>query len=159
MNRPLLFLFFVCYTAAAIYSVGRTGSSATTTFKATFKPTRLVSNRVLLTTGNMDTMTQFYNEVFKADLQPSEEEEMSALACQQGALSGVPFLLCPGAKPKAAQARPPLRFAVSDLAEAKRRIEAAGGEVANKAAEADDEKLTLMRDPDGNAIELIQMSK
>lgn len=160
MKRPLLFLFFVCYAAAAIYSVGRTGSSAAK-FKATFKPPRLTSNRLMLTTSDLPAMVRFYNEVFAADLQPVEPERAGVLDCQQGNLSGVTFVLCSTQKGKAkviAQ-RVPLRFTVSDLAEARQRVEIAGGQVEDDAVEQAETGTVTVRDPDGNPLELIQQNK
>jgi len=164
MKRPLLFFFFVCYTAAAIYSVGRTGSgvaSPKAAFKTAFKPSRLVSNRVLLTTSKLPAMVQFYNEVFAADLQPVEPERAGVLDCQQGALSEVTFVLCSTqtGKPKTVLQRAPLRFTVSDLAEARRRVEAAGGEIENELDEPPADGPLTVRDPDGNLLELIPTSK
>lgn len=164
MKRPLLFLFFVCYAAAAIYSVGRTGSGAAphkATFKITFKPSRLISNRVLLTTSKLPAMVEFYNEVFAADLQPVEPERAGLLDCQQGALSGVTFVLCStqNGKTKTVLQRAPMRFTVSDLAEARRRVEAAGGAIEPELEEPLAEGPLSARDPDGNPLELIQTSK
>ena len=164
MKRPLLFFFFVCYTAAAIYSVGRTGSGAaphTTTFKTVFKPSRLVSNRLLLTTSKLPAMVQFYNEVFSAELQPVEPERAGVLDCQQGTLSGVTFVLCStqNGKTKTALQRAPLRFTVSDLAEARRRVETAGGEIESELENEAAEGPLTVRDPDGNPLELTQVNK
>lgn len=164
MKRPLLFLFFVAYIAAAVYSVGRT-SSGPPAFKASLQPQRATLNRVMLATGRMEAMVHFYNEVFAADLQPVEAEKAGSFACQQGTLSGVRLVLCPNqtapqvAKARADQQRPQWRFAVSDLAEALHSVEKAGGKVPAQRDEQFGDQPVTVRDPDGNLIEFTQTNQ
>lgn len=160
MRRPLLFLFFVAYIAAAVYSIGRTGpqlASPNKTYKASFKPGRLSLNRVTLTTANLPALAHFYNEVFHADLQPNEQADDAALACQSGALSGVRFLLCPATNTKSKLPKPaPWRFQVTDIAAAIKAVENAGGTIEGEITERIGAKFITVRDPDGNALELAQ---
>lgn len=177
MRRPLLFLLFVGYIAAAVYSIGRTNGGAKlppATFKASFQPSRPTLARLTLTTTKLETLALFYNEVFQADLQPTElEHRQSAVVCQQGRLSNVRLFLCTSDHQKEPRFKPQsLRFTVDNLAAAITAVEMAGGtrkqptveKSANqrqgtKQTQKDERantKAVTVFDPDGNEIELTQ---
>jgi predicted enzyme related to lactoylglutathione lyase len=160
MKGSLLLFIVLGYIAVAVYSVGKSGHSTASRVTA-FSATPMTLNRLTLATTKMAAMVQFYNQVFEAGLQPTNQYSASAPVFYEGNLAGVSLLLCPNevAKVKTAQNRHQLRFAVSDLEEAIRRVQAAGGKVDGRIVEQAGEKLIAVRDPDGNTIEFVQSGK
>ena len=71
-------------------------------------------------------------------------------------LAGVPLVICPNeiAGVEAEQSRHQLAFRVSDLAAILSRVEAAGGSI--ETPMTDPLTQAILRDPDGNSIEVMQ---
>ena len=160
MKRPLLLLIILGYITIAVYSVSKTSGSKAS-LKASLVPASASLNRVTLATSNMTAMVRFYNEVFGADLEPAPQYGATTPAFHEGKLTGINLLLCPNqvARVKAAQNRYQFRFGVVDIKATLQAVQAAGGKVNGNFTEQHNGKLIVVRDPDGNSIELIQAIK
>jgi predicted enzyme related to lactoylglutathione lyase len=110
--------------------------------------------RITLVTTNPAAMTNFYNKVFGANLQPLEQ---SATPIYQGDLGGQTLLLFPKQKARGKMQRQRLSVEVADIAEMLARVANNGGTVDGKVSETETEKRLVVRDPDGNLIELTQL--
>jgi catechol 2,3-dioxygenase-like lactoylglutathione lyase family enzyme len=97
-------------------------------------------------------MAAFYNAVFDSGLRPFRA---GGAVFWRGNLAGVNLLLCPNeiAGVDARQARHQLLVAVPDLEAARRLAVQAGGTVESPDGSSG---TAIVRDPDGNTIELIE---
>jgi predicted enzyme related to lactoylglutathione lyase len=157
-----IFVFFamLTYAGMAVYSIGTmpSGSAATTAYAVNRLATKSAS-RITLTTANTTAMVNFYNEVFNADLQPVATDDRQAVNAYQGNLAGAQLLLYPrqGARSRNEQYRRQLRVEVVDLEETAQLIAAFGGRIESRPMENSQARRMLVRDPDGNIIQLIQL--
>lgn len=73
-----------------------------------------------------------------------------------GRLAGVPLVICPNeiAGVEAEQSRHQLAFRVADLAAILSQVESAGGNI--ETPKSDSLTQAILRDPDGNTVEVIQ---
>ena len=153
MKRLFVTLALFTYAGMAAYSLGTMNTRASSSLvKSVAKPTPKATPRIMLVTANLSALADFYNEVFAADLQPLDE---SAAPNYQGKLGGRTLVLAPkqnGIKPQ----RQRLSVEVTDIAETLLRVTTTGGTVDGKMVETETEKRLVVRDPDGNLIELTQ---
>jgi predicted enzyme related to lactoylglutathione lyase len=109
--------------------------------------------QMTLATTHMPEMVRFYNVLFAAELQPTEAFEMTLY---RGTLAGIPLLLCPNAIAgvEAEQSRHQLAIRVADLITLLELVETAGGSLETPIT--DSMTSAILRDPDGNTIEITQ---
>ncbi len=152
-----LFIIFALFTYAgmAVYSLGtmKTRASSSALKPASGLATK-AAPRITLMTANLTVMTDFYNEVFGADLRPLDR---SATPNYQGDLGGQTLLLSPKQNARGKQPRQHMSVEVSDIAKTLVRAASNGGTVDGKVSETKTEKRLVIRDPDGNLIELMEL--
>ncbi len=109
--------------------------------------------QITLATVRTPEMVRFYDTLFGAQLQAVRAY---GATLYHGALAGIPFVICPNeiAGVEAQQSRHQLTFRVADLSGLLQIVEIAGGSVHTSAAES--VIGAILRDPDGNTIEVIQ---
>jgi predicted enzyme related to lactoylglutathione lyase len=106
---------------------------------------------------NVEAMVAFYNAVFDAQL---EAFEGFGTTLYGGQLAGLPFLLCPNEilGIEADKNRIQLSFAVDDLDEMLAVMDAYGGAQIQPISEQPGRRLCGIVDPDGNTIELEELT-
>lgn len=111
-----------------------------------------LSNITLATTHTTE-MVKFYNTLFSAELCPTDAY---GTTLYNGALAGIPLVICPNeiAGVNAEQSRHQLTLRVDDLSALLSQVEPVGGTIETSALYT----LTnvILRDPDGNTIEVVQ---
>jgi len=109
--------------------------------------------KMTLASTHTAEMVRFYNTLFATQLQA---KEIQGTTFYNGTLGGIPILICPNeiAGVKAEQSRHQLAFQVKDLKSLLVRVEAVGGLIETPITESMTE--AVLRDPDGNTIEVIQ---
>lgn len=109
--------------------------------------------QMTLATTRTREMVKFYNTLFGAHLQAIEA---SGTTLYHGTLAGIPFVICPNeiAGVEAEQSRHQLTLRVADLFGLLQIVEIAGGGIHTSAAES--VISAILRDPDGNTIEVVQ---
>jgi len=154
-----LFVIFALFTyiGMAAYSLGtmktRASSSAV---KPAFAPTTKAAPRITLVTANLSALADFYNEVFGADLRPLDQ---SSTPTYRGDLGGQPLLLSSKQNARGKQARQRLNVEVTDIDQFLARVTAHSGTIDGKVIETETEKRLVVRDPDGNLIELTELKE
>ena len=152
-----LFVIFALFTYAgmAAYSLGtmktRASSSA---MKPAFGLATKAGPSITLVTANLPVMTDFYNEVFGADLRPLDQ---SATPNYQGDLGGQVLRLSPKQNARGNQPRQRMSVDVDNIAQMSVRVVSNGGRINGKVIETETEKRLVVRDPDGNLIELMEL--
>jgi predicted enzyme related to lactoylglutathione lyase len=111
-----------------------------------------LTQMTLATTRTLE-MVKFYNTLFGTHLQAVEAY---GITLYHGILAGIPLVICPNeiAGVDAEQSRHQLTLRVADLLGLLQIVEIAGGGIYTSAAEAI--VRAILRDPDGNTIEVIQ---
>lgn len=106
---------------------------------------------------NVGAMVGFYNALFGAALQPFEG---LGTVLYRGQLAGFPFLLCPNEilGIEADKNRIQLSFTVRDLKSALQKATEFGGAQIQPISEQPGRKLCGIVDPDGNTIELEELT-
>lgn len=106
---------------------------------------------------NMPAMVDFYDTLFDADLEPFEG---FGTVLYRGQMAGFPFLLCPNEilGIVADKNRIQLSFTVSDLEAMLELVAAHGGAQIQPISEQPGRKLCGIIDPDGNTIELEELT-
>jgi predicted enzyme related to lactoylglutathione lyase len=109
--------------------------------------------QMTLATTHMPEMVRFYNTLFGSELQPTE---ISGTTLYRGTLAGIPLLLCPNeiAGVEAEQSRHQLAIRVAELTTLLELVETAGGSLETPIT--DSMTSAILRDPDGNTIEITQ---
>ena len=109
--------------------------------------------QMTLATTHTVEMVKFYDTLFSTGLQPTE---VYGTRLYNGSLAGIHLTICPNeiAGVQAEQSRHQLVFRVSDLATILSRVEVAGGSI--ETPMTDPLTQAILRDPDGNSIEVIQ---
>jgi len=109
--------------------------------------------QMTLATTHTTEMVKFYDTLFRTELQATE---MNGITLYRGTLAGIPLVICPNeiAGVEAEQSRHQLTIRVADLLGLLQLVEIAGGGIHTSAAEAI--VSAILRDPDGNTIEVIQ---
>jgi predicted enzyme related to lactoylglutathione lyase len=109
--------------------------------------------QMTLATTRTTEMVKFYDTLFGTELQPNEAY---GTVLYHGVLAGFPLVICPNeiAGVQAEQSRHQLAFRVADLAAILSQVEAAGGSI--ETPMADPLTQAILRDPDGNTIEIMQ---
>ena len=99
-------------------------------------------------------MVKFYSTIFGTKFQTTQ---VYGGTMYHGTLAGIPFIICPNeiAGVEAKQSRHQLTFRVPDLIGLLQIVEIAGGGVHTAPAELI--VSAIIRDPDGNTIEVIQV--
>jgi predicted enzyme related to lactoylglutathione lyase len=113
-------------------------------------------DRITLAITHMDTMVNFYNLVFDAELRPLEP--MHGIQFYGGQLAGINLLFCPNeiAGVVAQQNRHQFRFVVDDLDAMRSKAVQFGGDILDDMRLTETSKSGSVRDPEGNTTELIQ---
>lgn len=106
---------------------------------------------------NMPAMVDFYDTLFDADLEPFEA---FGTVLYRGLLAGFPFLLCPNdiLGIEADKNRIQLSFTVSDLEGMLELVHVHGGAQIQPISEQPGRRLCGIIDPDGNTIELEELT-
>lgn len=106
---------------------------------------------------NVSEMVTFYNALFGAGLQPFEG---FGTTLYRGQIAGFPFLLCPNEilGIEADKNRIQLSFTVGDLDTALEVMAANGGMQIQPISDQPDRRLCGIIDPDGNTIELEELT-
>lgn len=112
-----------------------------------------LTKMTLATTRTLE-MVKFYNTLFDTQLQP---QEIQGTTFYNGTLAGIPILICPNeiARVDAKQSRHQLAIQVGDLKSLLGKVESAGGRIETPMTESMTE--AIVRDPDGNTIEVMQV--
>ena len=120
------------------------------------EPFMQLTQMTLATTRTVE-MVKFYDTLFGTELQPTE---VYGTRLYNGSLAGIHLTICPNeiAGVQAEQSRHQLVFRVSDLMAILSRVEVAGGSIEAPLAPLTDDPPTqaILRDPDGNTIQVIQ---
>ena len=110
--------------------------------------------QITLATTHTAEMVKFYDTIFGTELQPTEAY---GTTLYNGTLAGIPLTICPNeiAGVQAEQSCHKLGFRAADLIAILSRVEVAGGSIE---APLTDDPLAqaILRDPDGNTIEVMQ---
>ena len=109
--------------------------------------------QMTLATTRTREMVKFYDTLFGTHLQPFDAY---GTTLYRGTLAGIPLVICPNeiAGVEAEQSRHQLTLRVADLLGLLQIVEIAGGGIHTAAAEAIIS--AILRDPDGNTIEVTQ---
>jgi predicted enzyme related to lactoylglutathione lyase len=109
--------------------------------------------QMTLATARTPEMVRFYDTLFGTALQA---EQVYGTTLYRGSLAGIPLIICPNeiAGVEAEQSRHQLTLRVADLSSLLQMVEAAGGIIESSAT--DSLTRAILRDPDGNTIELTQ---
>jgi predicted enzyme related to lactoylglutathione lyase len=154
-----LFVIFALFTyiGMAAYSLGtmktRASSSAV---KPSFALPTKAAPRITLATTNLSALADFYNEVFGADLRPLNQ---SSTPTYRGDLGGQTLLLSSKQNVRGKQPRQRLNVEVIDIEQFVARVKLHGGTIDGKVIETETEKRLVVRDPDGNLIELTELKE
>ena len=110
--------------------------------------------QMTLATTRTTEMVKFYDTAFGTGLKPTEAY---GITLYNGSLAGIPLTICPNeiAGVQAEQSRHQLAFRVADLAAILLQVEAAGGSI-EPTLSTDPLTQAILRDPDGNTIQLLQ---
>lgn len=121
------------------------------------QPRPVALRGITIAAVNVAPMVQFYNALFDADLQPFEGFGTVLFG---GQLAGFLFLLCPNEilGIEADKNRIQLSFTVSNLDAAIEMTEANGGAQIQPISEQPGRRLCGIVDPDGNTIELEELT-
>ena len=111
-----------------------------------------LAQMTLATTRTLE-MVKFYDTLFGTQLQATEAY---GTTLYHGTLAGIPLVICPNeiAGVEAKQSRHQLTLRVADLLGLLQLVEIAGGGIHTSGAESIIS--AILRDPDGNTIEVIQ---
>ena len=109
--------------------------------------------QMTLATTRTPEMVKFYNILFDTALQA---REVYGTTLYRGSLAGIPLIVCPNeiAGVQAEQSRHQLAFRVVDLSDLLQKVESAGRVIETQVT--DSLTRAILRDPDGNTIEVIQ---
>ena len=109
--------------------------------------------QITLATTHLPEMVKFYSTIFGTTFQTTE---VYGGTLYHGTLAGIPLIICPNdiAGVEAKQSRHQLTFRVPDLLGLLQIVEIAGGGI--DTAPAESVISAILRDPDGNTIEIIQ---
>jgi len=109
--------------------------------------------QMTLATTRTSEMVKFYDTLFGTHLQATEAHSTTLY---HGTLAGIPLVICPNeiAGVEAEQSRHQLAFRVVDLSGLLQNVKSAGGIIETQAT--DFLTRALLRDRDGNTIEVIQ---
>ena len=109
--------------------------------------------QMTLATTHTPEMVKFYDTLFSTHLQAIEAH---GTMLYHGTLAGIPLVICPNeiAGVEAEQSRHQLTLRVADLLGLLQLVEIAGGGIHTSVAES--VISAILRDPDGNTIEVIQ---
>lgn len=109
--------------------------------------------QMTLATTRTPEMVKFYDTLFGTQLQANE---VYGTTLYRGALAGIPLVICPNeiAGVEAEQSRHQLALRVADLSSLLQNVESAGGIIETPIT--DSLTSAILRDPDGNTIEVIQ---
>ena len=109
--------------------------------------------KMTLATTRTVEMVRFYDALFETQFQA---QEIQGATFYNGTLAGIPILICPNevARVEAEQSRHQLAVRVADLKSLLGQVESAGGLIETPITESMTE--AILRDPDGNTIEVIQ---
>jgi len=115
--------------------------------------------QITLAATRVEAVTDFYNAVFGAGLEPDVEAYADDITFYRGTLAGVPLLVVPNevAGVAAEQSRHQLHISVADLDATLSAVQEMGGTVESELT-ADEEgapRTVVVRDPDGNTIVLV----
>lgn len=110
-------------------------------------------SQITLATTRTPEMVKFYDTLFSTALQA---RDVYGTTLYRGSLAGIPLIICPNeiAGVEAEQSRHQLALRVVDLSSLLQNVERAGGVIETPAA--DSLTSAILRDPDGNTIEVIQ---
>ena len=110
-------------------------------------------SQITLATVRTLEMVKFYNTLFGTHLQAIESQ---GTTLYHGTLAGIPLVICPNeiAGVEAEQSRHQLTLRVADLSGLLQIVEIAGGGI--HTAPVETIISAILRDPDGNTIEVIQ---
>jgi len=110
--------------------------------------------KMTLATTRTAEMVKFYDTLFDTQFQP---QEIQGATFYNGMLAGVPVLICPNeiARVDANQSRHQLAIQVEELKSLLGKVESAGGSIETPIAEST--MVAVIRDPDGNTIEVMQV--
>ena len=109
--------------------------------------------QMTLATNRTNEMVKFYDSLFSTQFQPTNA---FGTTLYRGTLAGIPLVICPNeiAGVKAEQSRHQLSLRVADLSSLLQNVENAGGSIETPIE--DSSNSAILRDPDGNTIEVIQ---
>jgi len=109
--------------------------------------------KMTLATTRTVEMVRFYNTLFDTQLQA---KEIQGATFYNGTLAGIPIMICPNevARVDANQSRHQLAIQVSDLKSLLGQVESVRGRIETPITES--MTVAILRDPDGNTIEVIQ---
>ena len=109
--------------------------------------------QMTLATTRTPEMVKFYDSLFGTTLQATE---VHGTTLYRGTLAGIPLVICPNeiAGVEAEQSRHQLTLRVADLSSLLQMVEAAGGII--ESTTTDSLTSAILRDPDGNTIEVTQ---
>ena len=118
------------------------------------RPGLLSIHQITLAATDAESMAAFYNSVLGAGLRPFRA---GGAVLWRGDLAGVSLLLCPNeiAGVDARQARHQLLVSVPDL-RAARRLAIENGGSADEPVRTGGRETVILRDPDGNTLELME---
>jgi len=110
--------------------------------------------QMTLATTRTAEMVKFYDTLFGTGLQPTEAY---GTRLYNGNLAGISLTICPNeiAGVQAEQSRHQLAFRVADLTAFLLRVESVGGSLETPLTD-DPPTQAILRDPDGNTIQLLQ---
>ena len=115
--------------------------------------------QITLAATRVEAVTDFYNAVFGAGLEPDVEAYADDITFYRGTLAGVPLLVVPNevVGVAAEQSRHQLHLSVRDLDAALAAAQEMGGTVEGEvAAEHDALRTVVVRDPDANTLVLTE---
>ena len=109
--------------------------------------------QMTLATTRTPEMVKFYDTLFGTQLQATEAY---GTTLYHGMLAGFPLVICPNeiAGVEAEQSRHQLTLRVVDLSGLLQNVESAGGTIETPVSDLSTR--AILRDPDGNTIEVIQ---
>jgi len=109
--------------------------------------------QMTLATTRTSEMVKFYDTLFGTALQATE---VYGTTLYRGTLAGIPLIICPNeiAGVEAEQSRHQLTLRVADLSSLLQMVEAVSGIIESTAT--DSLISAILRDPDGNTIEVMQ---
>lgn len=114
--------------------------------------------QITLAATRVEEVTDFYNAVFGAKLEPDVEAYADDITFYRGTLAGIPLLVVPNevAGVVAEQSRHQLHLAVGDLDAALVAAQEMGGKVDEEVTAGDEgaPRTVVVRDPDGNTLVL-----
>ena len=109
--------------------------------------------QMTLATTNMPEMVKFYDTLFNTEFQATQAY---GATLYRGTLAGIPLLLCPNeiAGVEAEQSRHQFAFRVADLSALLKLVKTTNGRIETPIT--DSMTSAILRDPDGNTIEITQ---